>query len=124
MGTLLLVMGLVMVLGGQVVRSKAMLAAGENFNHVVQTSRASGHVLVTTGVYRVWRHPSYFGFFYWGLGTQLVMGNAVCFVGYGLVLWKFFSSRVKVEEKKLVEFFGDEYVEYRKRVGTMIPFVG
>lgn len=27
------------------------------------------------------------------------------------------------EEKLLVKFFGDEYVQYRNRVGTKIPFV-
>ena len=123
-GNVLLVLGLLMVAGGQVVRSLAMLHAGESFNHTVQVRKAATHTLVTSGIYGVLRHPSYFGFFYWGLGTQAVLGNVFCFMGYGYVLWMFFSSRVKVEEKKLVEFFGDDYVQYRKRVGTMMPFVG
>jgi protein-S-isoprenylcysteine O-methyltransferase len=122
--TLLLLLGFVMVLGGQTVRTAAMLTAGESFNHTVQTRKSASHTLVTTGVYGVWRHPSYFGFFYWGLGTQLVLGNVFCFVAYSYVLWKFFSSRVRVEEKKLVEFFGDDYTRYQRRVGTMMPFVG
>ncbi|KAK2608790.1 farnesyl cysteine-carboxyl methyltransferase [Conoideocrella luteorostrata] len=122
-GTILAV-GLAMVVAGQLVRSLAMLHAGTNFNHTVQTRKADSHTLVTTGVYSVLRHPSYFGFFYWGLGTQLVLGNGACFVAHGFVLWKFFSSRVRLEEQKLVEFFGDEYVVYRGRVGTMMPFVG
>ncbi|KAG8424383.1 farnesyl cysteine-carboxyl methyltransferase [Metarhizium acridum] len=124
LGTALMLTGLVMVVGGQVVRSAAMLTAGQSFNHTVQTRKADSHTLVTTGVYGLWRHPSYFGFFYWGLGTQLVLGNVFCFVGYAYVLWKFFSSRVRVEERGLVKFFGDDYVQYRRRVGTMIPFVG
>ena len=28
------------------------------------------------------------------------------------------------EERALVQFFGDEYVEYRRRVGTMMPLIG
>ncbi|KAG5984762.1 hypothetical protein E4U55_003274 [Claviceps digitariae] len=122
--TLPLLLGLTMVLLGQLVRSSAMLHAGTSFNHTVQTRKASSHTLVTTGVYALVRHPSYFGFFYWGLGTQLVLGNTLCFLGYAFVLWRFFRSRVRVEEDKLVEFFGDEYVRYRARVGTLIPFVG
>ncbi|KAG6027464.1 hypothetical protein E4U41_000932 [Claviceps citrina] len=121
---LLLLLGCAMVVVGQVVRSLAMLHAGTSFNHTVQTRKADSHALVTTGVYGFVRHPSYFGFFYWGLGTQLVLGNTFCFVGYAYVLCRFFGSRVRVEERKLVEFFGDEYVRYRERVGTMIPFVG
>ncbi|KAG6186390.1 hypothetical protein E4U36_000692 [Claviceps purpurea] len=117
-------LGLAMVAVGQAVRSLAMLHAGTSFNHTVQTRKADSHILVTTGVYGLLRHPSYFGFFYWGLGTQLVLGNTFCLVGFAFVLWRFFRSRVWVEELKLVEFFGDEYVRYRGRVGTMIPFVG
>ncbi|KAG5983100.1 hypothetical protein E4U54_006285 [Claviceps lovelessii] len=119
-----LLLGLAMVLTGQVVRSSAMLHAGTSFNHTVQTRKAPSHTLVTTGVYALVRHPSYFGFFYWGLGTQLVLGNTLCFLAYAFVLWRFFRSRVRVEEDKLVEFFGDEYLRYRRRVGTLIPFVG
>lgn len=100
-----------------------MLHAGQSFNHQVQMARSESHVLVTAGIYSIVRHPSYFGFFYWGLGTQLVMGNVVCFFAYAAVLWMFFSNRVRVEEEKLVEFFGERYVEYRKRVPTLMPFI-
>ncbi|KAF7542978.1 hypothetical protein G7046_g10080 [Stylonectria norvegica] len=112
-----------MVLVGQVVRSAAMLQAGASFNHHVQTKKAESHQLVTSGIYGVFRHPSYFGFFYWGLGTQLVLGNVVCFVAYAAVLWLFFSQRIRHEEAKLVDFFQGDYVRYRKEVGTMIPFI-
>ncbi|KAL2144574.1 hypothetical protein VTI28DRAFT_8893 [Corynascus sepedonium] len=123
-GTVVLVgTGMVLVILGQAVRSAAMIQAGRSFNHMVQYQRRSGHVLVTTGVYAVLRHPSYFGFFWWALGTQMVMGNVLSFVGYAVVLWRFFSSRIRVEEGYLVGFFGHEYVEYRKKVPTRILFV-
>jgi len=82
---------------GQAVRSLAMVHAGTNFNHIVQHRKASEHQLVTTGAYHYLRHPSYFGFFWWGLGTQLVLGNTVCFLGYAVVLWRFFSRRISSE---------------------------
>lgn len=123
LGNVLLALGIAMVVVGQVVRSAAMLQAGASFNHHVQTKKADSHRLVTTGLYGVLRHPSYFGFFWWGLGTQLVLGNVACFVAYAGVLWMFFSTRIKHEEGKLVEFFHDDYVQYRKRVGTKMPFI-
>lgn len=95
--SLLLVAGFVLLIVGQVVRTIAMATAASNFNHHVQSQHQEGHVLVNSGLYRYLRHPSYFGFFWWGLGTQLVLGNAVCFVGYALVLWRFFSTRIKRE---------------------------
>lgn len=82
---------------GQVVRSLAMAHAAGNFNHHVQSRRKDGHVLVTDGIYSVLRHPSYFGFFWWGLGTQMVLGNFVCFALYALVLWRFFAKRIERE---------------------------
>ena len=95
--SLLLVLGLGLTLLGQIIRSLAMKQAASNFNHHVQSQHKAGHVLVRHGLYAILRHPSYFGFFWWGLGTQLVLGNVVCFVGYALVLWKFFSTRIHRE---------------------------
>ncbi|RDW90491.1 protein-S-isoprenylcysteine carboxyl O-methyltransferase [Aspergillus mulundensis] len=117
------VAGLLFMVVGQVIRSLAMAQAGSNFNHTVQVERKDGHMLVTHGIYSVLRHPSYFGFFWWGLGTQLVLGNVVCFVGYAVVLWKFFSSRIQREERFLIAFFGEEYVEYKKRTIVGIPCI-
>ncbi len=122
-GPILVLAGLVLVLVGQLVRTVAMMQAGPSFNHIVQHRRRNEHVLVTSGIYATLRHPSYFGFFWWALGTQLVLGNLVCFVGYALVLWRFFSTRIKHEEEYLVSFFGDRYVDYRKSVGTKIPLI-
>ncbi|KAK2070387.1 hypothetical protein P8C59_004882 [Phyllachora maydis] len=120
---LLVPLGLALVVAGQTVRTAAMVQAGASFHHLVQQRRHESHVLVTTGIYARLRHPSYFGFFWWALGTQLVLGNVVCFFLYGVVLWHFFSTRVKQEEAYLVKFFGSEYQDYRNRVGTKIPFV-
>ncbi|ORY15123.1 prenyl cysteine carboxyl methyltransferas-like protein Ste14 [Clohesyomyces aquaticus] len=118
-----IMLGLGMVIVGQVVRSLAMAQAGTNFNHQVQSQKNEGHELVTSGLYSVFRHPSYFGFFWWGLGTQVALGNCVSFVGYAGVLWYFFSTRIRHEEKHLIVFFGDEYKAYRERTRVWIPFI-
>ena len=87
--------GFTMLVFGQVIRTIAMAKAGSNFNHTVQMRKKQGHVLVTDGIYFWIRHPSYFGFFWWGLGTQIVLGNFVCLTGYLVVLWRFFSHRIR-----------------------------
>ena len=89
-----LVLGLSLILLGQTARSAAMKQATTNFNHLVQFYKKEDHVLVTDGIYAWSRHPSYFGFFWWALGTQLVLGNHFCFLAYAAVLWKFFSLRI------------------------------
>lgn len=118
-----LVLGFMLVAVGQGVRTAAMVEAGKSFNHIVQSRKKDDHVLVKSGIYRILRHPSYFGFFWWGLGTQILLGNHVCFLAYAAVLWKFFASRIVKEEKFLVKFFGQNYVQYREDTPVLIPFI-
>jgi protein-S-isoprenylcysteine O-methyltransferase len=122
-GTLFLLIGLVLAAVGQVVRSAAMIQAGTSFNHNIQYYKAETHTLVTTGIYSTLRHPSYFGFFWWAIGTQLILGNIICLGGYAFVLWNFFNRRIRVEEAWLERFFRGEYAAYRQTVGTRIPFI-
>ncbi|KZM21282.1 Protein-S-isoprenylcysteine O-methyltransferase [Ascochyta rabiei] len=120
---LVILLGVAMVLVGQVVRSIAMAQAGTNFNHTVQSSKNEGHELVTGGLYAYLRHPSYFGFFWWGIGTQVMLGNTLCTLAYAGVLWYFFKTRINHEEKHLIQFFGDDYKAYRVRTRVWIPFI-
>jgi len=100
-----------------------MIQASNNFSHSVAFRKLETHRLVTDGVYAWFRHPSYAGFFYWALGTQLVLQNPASLVIFAFLLWRFFYYRTRVEEKALIKFFGDEYVKYRQRVGVKIPFI-
>lgn len=108
--------GVVLVLVGQAVRSFAMAQAGPSFNHVVAREHKETHKLVTHGFYSIFRHPSYFGFFYWAIGTQFLIGNKICLLGYILVLWKFFHSRI---QGKLL-FFKKEKRKQKQRKKSSI----
>jgi len=115
--------GLVMVVGGEVLRKVSMFTAGSNFTHHVQERKRHGHTLVTNGVYALFRHPSYVGWFYWSIGTQVLLCNPICLVAYTLASWRFFDDRILDEELHLIQFFGDDYIQYKRRVGTGIPFI-
>ena len=106
-----------MVLVGQALRSAAMIHASTNFSHTVALHKRDAHRLVTDGVYRSvfsflsfikhvciyslqllrrwFRHPSYAGFYYWALGTQLVLQNPLTFVLFAILLWRFFYYRTR-----------------------------
>lgn len=116
--------GFILVLIGQFSRSLAMITAQSNFTHNIATEKSKTHKLVTRGIYGVMRHPSYFGFWCWAVGTQMVLLNPISFVGYALFLRSWFSDRIDYEEETLREFFGKEYVEYAKTVKwSGVPFV-
>lgn len=40
------------------------------------------------------RHPSYVGFFYWAIATQLLLGNIVSAIAFVFILARFFSHRI------------------------------
>ncbi|CAG4982606.1 unnamed protein product [Colias eurytheme] len=115
--------GFAMCIGGEFLRKMAMFTAKTNFNHHVQTVKKADHQLVTHGVYAYCRHPSYVGWFYWSIGTQIILLNPVCVLIYALVSWSFFQERIYAEEMFLISFFGNQYLVYQKQVGTGIPFI-
>jgi protein-S-isoprenylcysteine O-methyltransferase len=121
--SLLISFGLIMMIVGVAIRWGAILTANTNFHLFVQTSRTADHVLVKTGVYRYIRHPAYFGFYVFAIGTQLFLTNVASLIVYIIFLFNFFSKRIRYEEKWLIRMFGDEYVEYRKATPTWIPFI-
>jgi protein-S-isoprenylcysteine O-methyltransferase len=92
--------GLIAVITGQVVRDLAIATAGTSFNHHVQKKKRSDHILVTWGPYTWFRHPSYFGFYWWAVGTQLLLGNAISTPIFTLVVWNFFYRRIPSELAK------------------------
>jgi len=114
-------LGCAICLTGEIIRKTAMIHAGRNFNHLVQSTKSETHELVTSGIYAWSRHPSYVGWFLWSVGTQVTLLNPVCFVLYGLVSFAFFKERIYIEEYTLVSFFGDQYRDYQRKVGTGIP---
>lgn len=87
--------GLFLVIFGQGARTLAMATAGTNFNHTPQKTKQNGHELVTSGIYALSRHPSYFAFFWWAVGTQFLVGNKICLVAFFVFLWNFFNNRIK-----------------------------
>ncbi|MGM0374012.1 MAG: methyltransferase family protein [Chloroflexota bacterium] len=78
--------------------------------------------LVTTDIYRCVRHPHHvaIGFFMTSLG--LLIGHTWSFLIITLSQWAWiFGFLFLVEEKELMEKFGEEYKAYRRRVPMLIP---
>jgi protein-S-isoprenylcysteine O-methyltransferase len=101
----------------------AQLTARKAFTQHLAYERVEGHKLVTNGIYSVVRHPGYLGMFYFAVGTQIFLRNPVSLVVFVSVLWKFFKDRIEEEEMALVAMFGDDYIEYREKTKTFIPFI-
>lgn len=121
--TVCVVLGALVCALGQTFRTGAMISAGSNFTHQIAMEKRDEHKLVTDGFFSVVRHPSYFGWFWWSIGTQVLLGNPVCALAYAAASWKFFAERIPFEENTLRGFFGAEFEAYRARTRTGIPFI-
>ena len=75
--------------------------------------------LVTWGPYRYVRHPSYLGYFLMFLGLFFLWPHVLTMLSWVAILGYVRASFD--EEKLLVQHFGDEYEEYRTKVGRFIP---
>lgn len=69
--------------------------------------------LVTTGVYSKLRHPMYVGFISWIIGWSLYHDAVASFVAglagvANILFWQ------RLEDEKLEEVFGREYLDYRR----------
>ena len=83
-------LALAVVVVGQVFRSGAQWTARHNFTHQIREAHdeAPEHVLVTAGLYKLLRHPSYFGFFWFSVGLQMLLANPLCTVLHALASWQ------------------------------------
>eukprot|EP00732_Lithocolla_globosa_P001482 Lithocolla_globosa_v1_NODE_750_length_3334_cov_26.166819.p2 type:complete len:228 gc:universal NODE_750_length_3334_cov_26.166819:864-181(-) len=115
--------GFVLAAGGLACRIAAMYHAKSNFSHIVAEQKREEHELVTDGIYAYSRHPSYFGFYWYTVGMQVLLCNPISVVSHALASWKFFYERIPDEEIYLEKFFGEKYVEYKKKVPIGIPFL-
>lgn len=81
-----------------------------------------GHRLVTDGIYRFIRHPSYLGLMLGSLGWAFVFRSGLGLIVTALTLPPLLA-RIDAEENLLQAHFGAEYAAYRARSWRMIPFI-
>lgn len=80
--------------------------------------------LVTTGPYQYIRHPIYTAFLMVLGSTLLISANWLVGLPWiGMTILEV-ASRIGFEENLMLEYFGEQYREYMKRTGRLLPRVG
>jgi protein-S-isoprenylcysteine O-methyltransferase Ste14 len=78
------------------------------------------HKLITSGPYKRIRHPMYLGIFLYTIGMILVSSDLLVLIFFAFSIWVNYR-RIPEEEEMMIERFGDEYREYMKRSGRLLP---
>jgi protein-S-isoprenylcysteine O-methyltransferase Ste14 len=112
-------LGIGMIFVGIAFREWAVFSLGRFFT--VAVTVASDQTLVKHGPYRWLRHPAYSGSILSLVGFPLAIGT---WAG-GLAVFIFslvgYFYRVQIEEKALLNVFGEEYREYMQRTWRLFP---
>lgn len=116
-----LLIGVLVLTAGAWVRVKAIRDLREQFTPNVVI--LSDHKLHIDGIYQYMRHPGYSGALVCYLGMGLMLNNWLSLLAMALLLVPVYLYRINVEEKALIETFGDQYVDYSRRTRRLIPGV-
>ena len=111
--------GLALIVAGLAVRWIAILSLRRQFT--VDVAITSGHRLITGGIYRSVRHPSYTGSLLSFFGLGLCFSSYLSLLVIVVPIFSAFLYRVRIEEKALTEAFGEEYVEYCSSTKRFVP---
>ncbi len=110
--------GFALLVVGSIVRLWPVFVLGPRFSGLVAIQ--TDHELVTTGIYRYVRNPSYLGLLVASLGWALVFRAGVGILLTALLLIPL-VARIQSEERLLTEHFGTEYERYRARTWRLVP---
>ena len=81
------------------------------------------HKLVTGGLYRFIRHPMYASFLLIALAQAFLLPNWVAGLSGLVGLAVLFFMRVNVEERMMLDTFGEEYRVYSGKTKRIVPYI-
>ena len=111
--------GVLLCVVGGALRIAPVFTLGERFSGLVAIQ--PGHELVTDGLYRRVRNPSYLGLLIGTLGWSLAFRSIIGILLTALMVVPL-VARIQAEEALLGERFGEAYAAYRARTWRLVPW--
>jgi protein-S-isoprenylcysteine O-methyltransferase Ste14 len=113
-------LSLVITCAGMAFTLWARFCLGRNWSGMVTVK--ADHELIRSGPYGIVRHPIYTGLSLALVGAAIGFGELRSLIAVPILViaWK---HKANVEERFMVEQFGEQYQRYRREVKGLIPFV-
>lgn len=96
-------------------------ALGDNFSQDIAIKK--DHQLVTSGPFKIIRHPQYLSQILLDIGGAAATLSFVL-MPLALIQIPFLFMRASFEDKLLEKHFGDHFRNYKKKSGQIFPYIG
>lgn len=113
--------GILIIIVGNIIRQYSMHIMGSSYVATLQVQDKPK--LIKAGPFKLVRHPCYTGFMVslWGLGiASLNWLFLLLIMLFSLIV---FLIQIRIEERELEAFFGEEYKEYKKITKKILPYI-
>ncbi|MGY6277299.1 methyltransferase family protein [Methylomonas sp. MgM2] len=112
---------LLLFAAGLTIRYQAIRQLGSFFSTDVTIHRQ--HRLITEGLYRRIRHPTYTGLLLALTAAGLAMGDVLSMLSLTAANFWSIKTRIDIEEKMLLRAFGTDYLDYCNRSWNLLPWI-
>ncbi len=99
----------------------AFKVLGDNYSQEVAIRKS--HSLVTSGPFKMIRHPQYLSQILLDLGGALATLSFIL-APLAIIQIPFLFMRASLEDKLLEKHFGEDFRAYKKKSGQFLPFIG
>ncbi len=113
--------GLILIIAGIALRFFSIRSLGKFFT--VDVTIRENHKIKKDGIYKTIRHPSYSGSLLSFIGFGITLNNWLSLIIIVFLITGVFLYRIKIEERALIDYFGTDYLEYKKNTYRLIPWV-
>ena len=113
--------GIALIVAGVIIRAIAIATLWRYFS--VDVTIRKDQALIQHGPYALVRHPAYTGSLLSFIGLGVAFGSWLSLAIVTVAAFAGFAYRIAIEERALVEHFGDAYRSYSARTKRLIPGV-
>ena len=116
-----IMLGASLLIAGTLFRLYSIKILGKYFSASVEIK--DKHRIVSTGPFKLLRHPSYTGAYTAMLGSAIFLHSLTGLVILGIGMLFVYHLRIKAEEKTLIRHFKEEYLNYARDTWKMFPYL-
>ncbi|RQD77109.1 MAG: isoprenylcysteine carboxylmethyltransferase family protein [Candidatus Syntrophonatronum acetioxidans] len=106
---------------GLMIRYWALILLGSYFNRYIDVKE--GQELISSGPYKILRHPSYTGLLLLNTGLHFFIGNLPGILFSIIIIFTALQVRIREEESAMEELLGERYKRWNRSRKRLFPWI-